>query len=103
VALSEAQGPLVVCEGIETGLSLLSGLLGEPAEVWAALSTSGIRALSLPTQPRRLIVAADGDAPGIEAAKALGDRAYYQGWEVYLWPAPEGQDWNDVLQSRGAA
>lgn len=103
VALSEAQGPLVVCEGIETGLSLLSGLLGEPVEVWAALSTSGIRSLRLPHSPRRLIVAADGDPAGIEAAKALGDRAYCLGWEVFLWPAPDGQDWNDVLQARGAA
>ncbi|CAN1573096.1 Archaeal primase DnaG/twinkle, TOPRIM domain [Paracoccaceae bacterium] len=102
VPLSEAQGPLVVCEGIETGLSLLSGLLGEPAEVLAALSTSGIRALALPLIPRRLIVAADGDAPGIEAAKALGDRAYYLGWEVFVWPAPDGLDWNDVLRERGA-
>lgn len=103
VALSEAQGPLVVCEGIETGLSLLCGILGEPAEVWAALSTSGIRALHLPPIPRRLIVAADGDPAGIEAAKALGDRAYCLGWEVFLWPAPDGQDWNDVLQARVAA
>lgn len=103
VALSEAQGPLVVCEGIETGLSLLSGLLGEPSEVWAALSTSGLRALSLPAQPRRLIIAADGDAPGMEAANALGDHAYCLGWDVYLWPAPDGQDWNDVLQAKGTA
>jgi hypothetical protein len=103
VALSEEQGPLVVCEGIETGLSLLSGLLSEPGEVWAALSTSGIRALGLPPRPRRLIVAADGDAPGLDAAKALGDRAYCLGWEVFLWPAPEGFDWNDVLNAKGAA
>lgn len=103
VALSEARGPLVACEGIETGLSLLSGLLEEPAEVWAALSTSGLRALSLPPQPRRLIIAADGDPPGIEAANALGDRAYCLGWDVYLMPAPEGQDWNDVLLAKGAA
>jgi hypothetical protein len=103
VALSEDQGPLVVCEGIETGLSLLSGLLDGPAEVWAALSTSGVRAVKLPPKPRRLIVAADGDRAGIEAAKALGDRANYLGWEVFLWPAPEGQDWNDVLQAKGAA
>lgn len=103
VALSEDLGPLVVCEGIETGLSLLSGVLDEPAEVWAALSTSGLRALSLPPQPRRLIIAADGDAPGIEAANALGDRAYCLGWDVYLMPAPEGQDWNDVLQAKGVA
>lgn len=102
VALSEAQGPLAVCEGIETGLSLLSGLLGEPAEVLAALSTSGIRALALPPTPRRLIVAADGDPAGVEAAKSLGDRAHYLGWEVFIWPAPDGLDWIDVLQSRGA-
>lgn len=99
VALSEAQGPLVVCEGIETGLSLMSGLLDGPAEVWAALSTSGIRALTLPPIPRRLIVASDGDPAGAEAAKALGDRAHYLGWDVFLWPAPEGMDWNDVLRN----
>lgn len=103
VALSEPQGPLVLCEGIETGLSLLSGLLDEPVEVWAALSTSGIRALELPPNPRRLILAADGDPAGIAAAKALGDRAYCLGWDVFLWPAPDGQDWNDILQRRGAA
>lgn len=103
VGLSDAHGPLVVCEGIETGLSLLSGFLSEPVEVWAALSTSGMRALSLPPQPRRLIIAADGDAPGIEAANALGERAFSVGWDVYLLPAPDGQDWNDVLQAKGAA
>lgn len=103
VALSEAQGALVVCEGIETGLSLLSGLLDEPAEVWAALSTSGIRALPLPPKPGRLILAADGDAPGLAAAEALGNRAFALGWEVFLMAAPEGKDWNDVLQSGVAA
>lgn len=103
VALSEPQGPLVVCEGIETGLSLLSGLLDEPAEVWAALSTSGIRALELPPTPRRLIVAADGDPAGIAAAKVLGERAYCLGWEVFMLPAPDGQDWNDVLKAKGTA
>ncbi len=29
---------LVICEGIETGLSLLSGLLSEPVNVWESLS-----------------------------------------------------------------
>lgn len=99
VALSEAQGALVVCEGIETGLSLLSGLLGEPATVLAALSTSGVRALDLPATPGRLILAPDGDAPGKAAADALGNRAYALGWQVYLMAPPECKDWNDVLLS----
>lgn len=103
VALSEGPGPLVVCEGIETGLSLLSGLLEGPALVWAALSTSGLRALHLPADPGALIIASDGDAPGREAATALAERAYCLGWQVSLLPAPEGQDWNDVLQKGEAA
>lgn len=103
VALSEGLGPLVVCEGIETGLSLLSGLLEGPATVWAALSTSGLRALHLPPDPGALIIAADGDAPGDDAATALVERAYALGWQVSLLPAPEGQDWNDVLRKGEAA
>lgn len=103
VVLSEAQGPLVVCEGIETGLSLLSGLLNAPATVWAALSTSGIKALELPQAVGRLTIAADGDAAGKEAANALATRATALGWRVSLLPAPDGRDWNDILRMKGGA
>lgn len=102
VALSEGAGPLIACEGIETGLSLLSGLLDGPVRVWAALSTSGLRALHLPADPGALIVAADGDQAGHESATALAERAYCLGWQVSLLPAPKGQDWNDVLQLEAA-
>lgn len=54
VRLSGGNGPLVVAEGIETALSLASGLLRAPATIWAALSTSGIRGLHLHPQPGRL-------------------------------------------------
>jgi hypothetical protein len=104
VRLSEsATGPLVVCEGIETGLSLLSGLLTRPANVWATLSTSGMKALTLPAQPGDLTIATDGDNAGREAGNALANRAYVLGWQVDLMPAPGGKDWNDVLQSGVAA
>ena len=98
VRLSKTDGPLVVCEGIETGLSLLSGLLRGPATVWAALSTSGMKSLKLPPQPGQMTVAADGDAPGRVSAHALASRADTMGWRVSLLPAPEGRDWNDVLK-----
>ena len=100
VALSEAPGPLVVCEGIETGLSLLSGLLAVPATVWAALSTSGMKSLALPSAPGELIVATDSDDAGAgwQAGIALAERAAARGWTVSLLPAPEGQDWNDALR-----
>ncbi|WP_299503255.1 toprim domain-containing protein [uncultured Roseobacter sp.] len=99
VRLSEAFGPLVACEGIETGLSLLSGLLSGPHSVWAALSTSGLRGLSLPSRTGALIIATDGDPGGRDAGNVLAHRASQTGWEVSLMTAPDKQDWNDVLQS----
>ncbi|MEQ3713154.1 MAG: toprim domain-containing protein [Lentibacter sp.] len=101
--LSEAHEQLVVCEGVETGLSLSRGLLGGPAAVWAALSTSGMRRLSLPLQAGQLTIASDGDTAGREAANALAARADALGWRVTLMPAPEGLDWNDVLMMKGEA
>ena len=100
VALTQAQhGPLVVCEGIETGLSLASGLVAMPAMIWAALSTSGMKGLILPQTPGHLIVATDGDAPGCAAGNALAQRACALGWRVELLQAPPGADWNDVLKA----
>jgi phage/plasmid primase-like uncharacterized protein len=103
VRLADGLGPLVVAEGIETALSLASGLLRTPATVWAALSTSGIRGLHLPPTASRLTIAPDGDAPGREAANALAERAHALGWQVSLLPAPDGRDWNDILNMKGEA
>lgn len=103
VRLSEGAGPLVVAEGIETALSLACGLLRGPATTWAALSTSGVRALRLPTRPGRLTIATDGDDPGRTAGYDLASRAAALGWRVSLLPAPQGRDWNDILCAKGAA
>ncbi|OWU70505.1 DUF7146 domain-containing protein [Marinibacterium profundimaris] len=99
VRLTEAQGQLVVAEGIETALSLACGLLRAPATIWAALSTSGIRGLHLPDRPGRLTIATDSDDEGAgkEAGHALAETAHALGWQVSLLPAPEGRDWNDIL------
>ena len=103
VRLAEGLGALVVCEGIETALSLSSGLMREPAAIWAALSTSGMRKLSLPSQVGLLTIAPDGDKAGREAANVLADRATSLGWQVSLLFAPEGLDWNNVLVMKGEA
>jgi hypothetical protein len=104
VRLSQGAEALAVAEGIESALSLLCGPLCGAVAVWAALSTSGIAGLRLPATPGALIVAADGDAPGKAVAAKLAARACGLGWSVTLFPAPEGRDWNDVLQSmKGAA
>lgn len=100
VRLTEGPGPLVVGEGIESTLSLLSGLLGGPATAWAALSTSGLRRLRLPQQPGRLTIATDGDAPGRAAGHALADRAHALGWQVSILDPGDGADFNDILNRK---
>lgn len=103
VRLTDSRGPLVVAEGIETALSLASGLLRAPATVWAALSTSGMTGLRLPDIPARLTIAPDGDTAGREAAHALAERAHALGWQVSLLPAPDSRDWNDILRRKAVA
>jgi hypothetical protein len=96
VRLSGGPGALVVAEGIETGLSLLSGLQDVGPRVWAALGTSGLAGLVLPQHPGELVLAPDGDDPGRKAANKLADRAASAGWRVRIMRCPDGSDWNDV-------
>lgn len=103
VRLADGPSRLVVAEGIESGLSLLCGLLDGPATVWAALSTSGLRGLRLPSQLGRLTIACDGDGPGREAAHNLAERAHALGWQVGILDPGNGADFNDILTRKAAA
>lgn len=93
-------GPIVVCEGIETGMSLRDALAGEIPipRVWAALSTSGIVGLRLPSVRSTIVIAPDGDPPGYRAAGMLAARAQTEGHDVRIMSAPRGRDWNDVAR-----
>ncbi|MBU2962097.1 toprim domain-containing protein [Citreicella sp. C3M06] len=104
VRLSDTEGPLVVAEGIETGLALLSGLLQLPVRLWACLSASGMQRVTLTSNPERLIIATDSDDSGVgkAAGDALALRASSLGWTVSLFPAPKGCDWADILALNGA-
>jgi hypothetical protein len=90
-------GPeLAIGEGIETcaAYRARTGLL-----TWAALSTSQLRNFELPSRLRRLVIAADGDKGGMDAALALVDRAK-RVCAVEIDPAPEGKDWADVWEAQ---
>jgi putative DNA primase/helicase len=73
-------------------------LSGHPA--WAALSTSGLRALDLPTDVRDVIVLADGDDAGEAAALDCGLRWKREGRRVRIARPPRGCDFNDTLLGR---
>ena len=96
VRLSGGPGPLVVAEGLETALSLLSGLTDINPRVWAALSTSGMAGLLLPPELGKLVLAPDGDEAGRKAANKLADRATLTGWRVRVMDCPDKADWNDI-------
>ena len=100
VRLYGAHRRLVVAEGIETALSLTSGLLDGPASVWAALSAPGMAALRLPPLPSagaELVVAVDGDPTGRRAGRELAERATAAGWRVSMADPGDGADFNDIL------
>jgi putative DNA primase/helicase len=87
---------LMVGEGIETCLAAMQAT-GNPA--WAALSTSGLRALDLPEAVRDVIVLADGDNPGETAARNCALRWKCEGPRVRIARPPQGMDFNDLLRA----
>jgi putative DNA primase/helicase len=94
VRLGPATKPLMVGEGIET---CLAAMQATGWSAWAALSTSGLRALDLPALVRDIIILADGDAAGEAAANAAAIRWRRGGRRVRIARPPAGTDFNDVL------
>ena len=97
VRLGPPAGVLMVGEGIETCLAAMQAT-GNPA--WAALSTSGLRALELPSDLCDVIVLADGDEAGEAAAQHCASRWRCQGRRVRIARPPHGMDFNDMLLGR---
>ncbi|MEE8531285.1 MAG: toprim domain-containing protein, partial [Hyphomicrobium sp.] len=78
----------------ETALSVMQAI---SIPTWAALSTSGLKALLLPPSVREVIVLADGDEPGEKAAQDAAQRFVQQGRKVRIARPPEGKDFNDLV------
>jgi len=99
VRLADPGEVLMIGEGIETCLAAVQAT-GHPA--WAALSTSGLRALNLPNDVRDVIVLADGDKAGEAAARDCTFRWHREGRRVRIARPPWGMDFNDLLRGRAA-
>lgn len=87
---------LMVAEGVETALSVMQA---QGINTWAALSTSGLKALDLPSQPiaQKIYMACDNDIPGLLSARLAATRWVSEGRKVFLAKPPEGKDFNDLL------
>jgi hypothetical protein len=85
----------IIGEGIETVLSLKSAMQHLP--MVAALSAGHLAAWKIPAGMRRLIVAADNDRAGQNAAHKLADDAKADGVKVQTFVSTE-KDFNDDLR-----
>lgn len=97
IRLDPAAPEIVVGEGIESAASA-GRLLGLPA--WAALSGGNLaRGLVLPPAVRRIVIAADPDLYGRDAARAAWWRWRDEGRAVQIaLPERDDCDFNDLLR-----
>ena len=92
--LEEGQ-PLALAEGVETALAVREAT-GWP--VWATIAAPFMKEVVVPGEAKEVVIAADHDKAGLEAAHALAQRLIREGRQVRLAVPPvEGEDWLDVL------
>jgi hypothetical protein len=97
VRLDPAGELLAVTEGIETGLSVRQSM---NIPTWAALSAVGIKSLKLPPAQitGRIVIFADNDPVGIEAANIAAEMWRADGRQVTIALPPfPGTDFNDAV------
>jgi hypothetical protein len=98
VMLTSTNSKLVIAEGIETALSVY---MATGISTWACLSTSGLINIEVPpiNITQEIIIAADADIAGINAANTLAARLVESGYLVKIaTPTETGTDFNDLLK-----
>ena len=97
VRLTEPGKTLILAEGIETALSVY---LATEMPTWAALSTSGLMNVKMPTLDvtSEIIIAADNDSAGLKAANLLKNGLLKEGYTVRIALPDRGSDFNDMLR-----
>ncbi len=98
VRLAPATEVMALCEGWETGLSALQ-LYGLP--VWASLGASRMHRVRLPDIVRKVVIFADNDIAGREAAERTAQVHRDLGRIVEIRLPATGTDFNDELIAGG--
>jgi predicted P-loop ATPase len=92
--------PLVLCEGVETALSIWQST---GMETWACLGVSNLGRAPIPPGAR-VIIARDGDTRGSKADHQIRKAVAAleaRGHRVVVVEPPIGSDFNDLLQQHG--
>jgi putative DNA primase/helicase len=97
IRLYPAGETLCVTEGIETALAVR---LQSGYPVWSTVSATGLVQVVVPTIVQAVLICADHDQAGIEAAHALAYRLMREGRQIkILLPPTPGTDWADEVKS----
>jgi phage/plasmid primase-like uncharacterized protein len=97
VRLAPAGERLILCEGVETGLSITQACPELP--VWCALGASNLAQVELPACVKEVTIAADGDEAGERGARTAANQFLRQGLTVKIARPEPGRDFNDELAS----
>ncbi|RYY09456.1 MAG: virulence-associated protein E, partial [Alphaproteobacteria bacterium] len=95
VQLGPPAASILVCEGLEDGLTLAEGL---GRSVWVAAGTAMMPAVIFPAVVRSVVIGADGNAPGEAAAQKAAEAYTASGLSVRIMrPTPPFVDFNAEL------
>jgi|SoiMethySBSTD1v2_1073268.scaffolds.fasta_scaffold240775_2 putative DNA primase/helicase len=96
IRLYQAGDTLAIAEGIETALAvhLATGL-----PVWSTICAGGMERLVVPAEVQLVVICADHDTAGLNAARALARRLLVEQRRVkILTPDTPGADWADLQE-----
>jgi DNA primase len=100
ICLSSAAPRMIVCEGLEDGLSIQQSFNWP---VWVAAGASLLPSMLFPEIVREVIIGADADEAGMRAAKQAAEKYAARGLRVKIISPQNGfKDFNDELQGRRA-
>jgi len=95
IRLGPPSASILVCEGLEDGLTLAQGL---GRSVWVAAGTSMMPGMIFPPVVRSVVIGADGNTPGEVAAQKAAEAYAASGLSVRIMrPTPPFVDFNAEL------
>lgn len=96
IRLYTAGETLAITEGIETALAVR---LATDLPVWASICAGGMERLIVSAEVRLVVICADNDPAGLDAARTLARRLLVEQCRVkILTPDTPGADWADLQE-----
>lgn len=100
IRLAPCAASLVVCEGLEDGLTLQQEL---GKAVWVAAGASMLPAMVFPAGVRSVAIGGDADEAGRASARKAAEAFAHRGIESRVFFPVDAKDFNEELMGRGRA